>query len=147
MRVQIKFPDQGLTKQSHKDECDINQIMQKYQATGVLAHIKTHEPSYGFATSDTYFESLQVVAQANTMFEELPSSVRKKFKNDPALFLDYVQDPENADSLRDMGLLNPEPDNPPKKAKKHADEPKKAPSATKKDDPGKKPAEEFDPSD
>ena len=30
----IKFAEQGLTKQSFRDECDINNIMRKFERTG-----------------------------------------------------------------------------------------------------------------
>ena len=35
----------------------------------------------------------------------LPSKIRKKFENDPKVFLDFVCNPENVDELRTMGLL------------------------------------------
>ena len=51
---------------------------------------------------------METVTKANTMFEELPSRARAKFNNSPEQFLEYVQNPDNQESLHDMGLLDPE---------------------------------------
>lgn len=96
----------SLTKQSFKQECDINNIMAKYQRTGAITHVKNNKAMYGFASSDSFTESMNIVATAQTMFNELPSSIRSKFKNDPARFLDFVQDEANADELVALGLAN-----------------------------------------
>ena len=39
----------SMTKQSFKDECDINKIMAKFQKTGAIEHYAKHAPSYGDA--------------------------------------------------------------------------------------------------
>ena len=96
----------SLTKQSFTDECDINSIMRKFQKTGALTHVSNHAENYGFATSEDFSSSMQLVAQATTMFEELPSSIRKQFNNEPGQFLDFVQDPANLEEMREMGLAN-----------------------------------------
>ncbi len=41
-RVQLEFAKTGRTKQSMRDECDINLIMKKYQKTGAIAHVNRH---------------------------------------------------------------------------------------------------------
>ena len=91
-------------KQSFKDECDINLIMARYQRTGAIDHVTKHQPNYGYATSMEFTEAMQTVAYGQTMFNELPSTIRTKFDNDAAQFLDYVQDPANEDQLADLGL-------------------------------------------
>jgi len=103
-RVSISFAKTGRTKQSHKKECDINQIMAKYQKTGVIDHVAKHSENYGFATSEDLHQSLNIIHTANEMFADLPSQARDKFDNDPAQFLDFVQDPDNKDQLYDLGL-------------------------------------------
>ncbi len=104
-RVQLSFPKQGRTKQSFKDECDINNIMAKYQKTGALAHVNKHAAEYGFATSNDFSESMRIVTQAQDMFDGLPSSIRNRFANDPAQFLDFVQDTNNEKEMQELGLL------------------------------------------
>ena len=99
----------SMTKQSFKDECNINKIMAKFQKTGALNHYMKFAPEYGDATQVDYADALNVVANANTMFEELPSSIRKKFDNDPAKFLEFVQDEKNAAEMEELGLKNSSP--------------------------------------
>lgn len=98
----------GRTKQSFKAECDINNIMAKYQKTGVLDFARKNEPRYGDCIGAEYNAAMLVVAGARSMFEALPSSTRAFFDNDPALFLDFVDDPANYSKMAAMGLLVPE---------------------------------------
>lgn len=110
--VGLDFPEPGMTKQAHKDESDINQIMAKYQRTGILAHAKNYSGEYGFATSDSFHDSLNIIQKAQNMFDALPSAIRTKFQNDPSQFLNFVQDPENAQELYDLGLSDIPPERP-----------------------------------
>lgn len=105
LAVTLNFPDPSLTKQSFKDECDINKIMARFQRTGVLDHVRKHQPEYGFASNADFTSSMQLVAQAQSMFEELPSSVRKRFDNSPGAFLDFVQDESNTAEMAELGLM------------------------------------------
>lgn len=94
------------TKQSFKTECDINEIMKKFQKSGAITHYASHAPSYGDTTGPQLAEAMNIVADAETMFEELPSAIRKKFANDPERFLEFVQDPNNLEEMRELGLAN-----------------------------------------
>lgn len=98
-------PRKSMTKQAHKEECDINSIMRKFQKTGALTHFAKHEGAYGFATSVDFTTACQIVAQGKSMFEELPSEIRGRFENDPAKFLEFVQNPENQEEMRELGLV------------------------------------------
>lgn len=100
--------DLGRTKQSMRDECDINKILARYQKTGVVQHVAKHQGEYGFATSADFHESMEVVLKAQTMFDELPAKVRLKFHNSPAEFLEFVQDSKNLEEMRKLGLAKPE---------------------------------------
>lgn len=83
------------TKQSFKEECDVNNIMRKYFRTGQLPELARREPKYGdFASVPDYQEALNTVLRAETIFQALPSSVRAECQNDPAVFLERVKDPE-----------------------------------------------------
>lgn len=94
----------GKTRQSMKDECDINVIMRKYTKTGIIDFVNNREPQFGDATGIDFQVAMDTVQEAQTMFGEMPASVRKKFNNDPALFLDFVSDPNNLDELYELGL-------------------------------------------
>jgi len=99
--------DENCAKQSFKDECDINKIMAKFQKTGVLNHYAKHAPSYQDIPALEYSDALNIIATADTMFEELPSETRKQFDNDPEKFLEFVNNPENLEEMREMGLAKP----------------------------------------
>lgn len=109
LKVSISFPaGTGRTKQSFKDECDINIIMAQYLKTGVVDFVNRHQARYGDVTGLEYQEAMQIVAESKTMFEELPSKIRQRFENDPAQFLDFVSDPSNASEAHSLGLLRPD---------------------------------------
>ena len=118
--VRVKFPKRTPTKQSFKDECDINNIMAKYQKTGALAHANRQTPQYGFASPHDFAESMRIVTEAQEMFADLPSSLRNKFANSPENYLAFVQDPANAKEMAELGLLT-------KEAAQRLSEPPKAP--------------------
>ena len=96
----------SLTKQSFKDECDLNKIMAKYQRTGVMTHVNNFGMKYGEVPALDFRQALHLVIDAQDEFDELPSEVRKRFANDPAEFLAFMEDPNNREEARLLGLLN-----------------------------------------
>ena len=109
-------PDEPGAKQSFKKECDINQIMAKYQKTGLINHFNERKPHYGFAPALEFKNALELISAADEQFSALPSSARKKFSNDPAEFLKFCENPDNRSEMALLGLLDPDaitPDSPP----------------------------------
>ena len=104
-RVSIKFKKRGRTKQEFKKQCDINEIVKRYQRTGALDHFAKHGGRYMDVTPTSFHEAMNIVVEAEQMFADLPSSLRARFENDPAEFLEFVQNPENQDEMRDLGLM------------------------------------------
>lgn len=100
----------SMTHQSHQKECDINQIMLRWQKTGVIDHANTYQGQYGDFSEvpNDYQEAMNRVINAQDMFMSLPSSIRKQFNNDPGQFLDFATDPKNADRMVELGLSAPE---------------------------------------
>lgn len=45
-RVSIDCGDQLITKQSHKEECDIYNILRQYNRTGIITYVQNARPSY-----------------------------------------------------------------------------------------------------
>ncbi len=102
-----------MTKQSEAPACDINNLMSKYEKTGILEHVKNHPGDYvDMVGAPSYHAAMTLVAEAQSSFEELPSGVRKRFANEPALFLAFAENPSNQDEMREMGLL-PKAPTPP----------------------------------
>ncbi len=104
-RSQINFDqDKKQTESHHAESCDVNCIINRFKKTGVLEHRNTHRGTYGFASSQTFQDAMQIVAQGNSLFSELPSEIRDKFNHDPAQFLEFVQDEKNAPEMVELGL-------------------------------------------
>ena len=95
----------GLTEQAHKNETDVNYILKDYVRTGFIKHAKENQGKYDDISVQDFQEAMFIVAEANSMFEELPGQVRKEFKNDPSRFLEFVQNPNNAEKMQELGIL------------------------------------------
>jgi len=96
----------SMTKQAFKNDCDINNIMAKYQKKGVVEHFNTNQARYGFAPSSDYRESIELVREAEQLFAGLPSKLRRKFKESPQEFLTFCENPDNRSEMAFLGLLN-----------------------------------------
>lgn len=111
-RVSFSTGTQLITKQSHKSECDINNILSQFKRTGIINHITSSTPNYSDLPSDLDFqEALNIQIQADAAFDALPSVVRRYFDNDPSGLLQALGDPEQHPKLRELGILR-EPDAP-----------------------------------
>lgn len=107
-RVGFSCGDEVITKQAMKAECDIHNILRQYQRTGIITHITQRQARYMDLPDELDFQAAQnTIIQAEAAFASLPAKVRDSFDNDPAAFLAAVQDPEQADKLRDLGVLKP----------------------------------------
>jgi len=98
----------SMTQQSFAESCDINNIMAKYQKTGVVDHVAKFNANYHDCSSLTFTESQMIIASAQNMFNELPAAARKAFNNQPAEFLDFVDNLDEdtaAAELHALGLL------------------------------------------
>lgn len=97
------------TKQSFKQECDVNTLLKKYRKTGLLEHVNMYQGRYeNLSDPVDYQTALNLVLSATAAFDSLPSQVRKQFSNSPHEFLTFVNNPENESAMRDLGLLPPE---------------------------------------
>jgi len=96
---------EGLTEQSHKDQCDINQILADYTRTGFMRHAKENKGRYDDVSAVDFQKSMETVANVKSLFENLPSEIRKEFGQNPSNFLNYVQDPSNGSELAARGIL------------------------------------------
>lgn len=104
-RYVTELSTDGGAKQAFKDECDINNILQRYQKTGVLEHVARRKPQWGDVPAVDFQRAMEIVAEGNSMFEELPGSIRARFNNDPAEFLQFMQDEDNLAEARELGLI------------------------------------------
>lgn len=105
-RVQTIIEGTSRTKQAHKDECDINNILRKYQKTGMISHVNKIKGKYGdFSNITNYQDAYLAIEQAHENFMGLPASIREKFQNDPSQLLEFVQDSKNYDEAVKIGII------------------------------------------
>lgn len=112
--IQSKEDEICRTEQHHKQACDINHILKRYDRDGVITHVTQAKAMYGdFSEINEYQESLNLVIKSKESFMELPSAIRQRFHNDPGEFLEFVTDPSNLDQMIEMGLaeapIDPQP--------------------------------------
>lgn len=113
-RVSFDCGDRLITKQAHKDECDIHNILRQYQRTGIINHVAAARAQYGDLPDPIDFQEAQhKLMAASTAFASLPSAVRDHFGNDPAQFLSAFLDPKQDEYLRSVGLIDPIQGAPP----------------------------------
>ena len=94
------------TEQHHKETCDINNIVKKYDREGLLSHVTEAEGTYGDVSGLEFKEALDMVIGMQATMDELPSHIRKYFKNDPRLFLEFMENPDNREKAIELGLIN-----------------------------------------
>lgn len=102
----ITFNDPSMAQQHFKDECDVNNILRKYESTGLVTHVANGTPSYGDFSSVLEFQQAQnILIEAQDAFEALPASLRKRFDNDPAVMLEFIENPDNREEAEKLGLV------------------------------------------
>lgn len=104
--VGLEFNEPSMTEQHFKDECDINNIIAQYEATGVMPQ-GDRKPMFGDFDKfpQDLMSSRQMFDEATARFMELPSRLRKQFDNDPTKLLGWLQDPSNYEQAVEYGLL------------------------------------------
>lgn len=101
------------TKQSFRDECDINRIVPNFQAKGTVPPMANGKPSYGdFTNATDYQEAMNQVIAADRSFYELPAAIRSRMQNSPAFLLDFLADPANQEEAVTLGLADAPPKPP-----------------------------------
>ena len=108
-RVAIDFSKSpSKTRQSEAKECDINNIIQKWEKSGLVGHINTLTPQYIDATGiPDYQSALDLVIEAQSRFSSLPARVRDRFMNDPGRLLAFLADESNTAEAVSLGLVEP----------------------------------------
>jgi phage internal scaffolding protein len=108
----IKCEEPTMTKQSHKDECDVNLILKRYDKNNVLTHMNKAKPFYADTTAIDLQQAIDTVDKAKAMFDELPSKIRNRFQGNPAALLDFLHNPANEREAVEIGLLEMPPQPP-----------------------------------
>lgn len=105
-------PDEGRTQQQFAEECDINTIVKRFGLTGQLPTNLAMPLSGDFAEATDFHSAMNLVAQAQAEFMQLPAEVRARFKNDPGAVVEFLDDPANRDEAIKLGLVAAPPEVP-----------------------------------
>ncbi len=97
--IQPTYKD-GRTKQSFKDETDINKILSRAQKAGTMSHLEKYEGTYGDFSDFDFLDATIQLTKGREVFDALPSELRMEFGQSPAAFFAYVNDPANVDELK-----------------------------------------------
>jgi len=114
LRIRSLNEEPTRTDQTQKEQCDVKNIMKKYgnKLSNVPDPIKGLQGDFSEIPS---FQQMQdILNQASTTFNSLPSKLRKRFDNDPAEMVKFLEDPNNNEEAVSLGLkikppLPPEP--------------------------------------
>jgi hypothetical protein len=98
---------ESLTEQSHKESCDINNIITAATSNPMLLADPAPDRKIfrDFSSGDNYLELQNQLCEAQSTFNDLPSDVRHYFENDPAKVINFISDPNNALEAHEMGLI------------------------------------------
>lgn len=126
------------TKQSERDACDINKMMDTFQQTGYFPPDNGGMMYGDFSTMETFDEVLRIVSEAQSQFHSMPAAVRAAFDNDPAKFLGAIEsaerDPKVASELVKLGILELRPETAAQKLDKIVENTKPQPPKKKSKD-------------
>lgn len=96
------------TQQQFKNDVNVNNIMKKYHRTREITHLNSRQGKYAdISTAQDYFDSMNVISNATSAFNQLPSDIRKRFHNDPGALLEFIHNPENYDEAVKLGIFTP----------------------------------------
>ncbi len=114
-RIALELSSESNVEQSHVNECNINDIIARYNKSGLFPQ-RSGTPTYGDFTGATDFHDAQNrIVEAKNQFMELPADIRALFDNDPGQLLEFVLDADNKAEAVELGLLpkdasEPEPE-------------------------------------
>jgi len=103
----VACEEPSLAQQHFRDECDINNILRQFNITGLLPEAPL-SPRYGdFTGIHDYHTALNAVIAAEDGFMSLPADLRAKFRNDPEMLINFLDNPSNKDEAIKLGLIDP----------------------------------------
>ncbi len=92
------------TKQSMKDECDVNLIVAQFTKTGFMSHVSQGLPTYVDVSELTdYRSAIEHVRSVELYFAGLPAKVRSQFENDAVSFMEYLDGGASEEDLKALG--------------------------------------------
>ncbi len=95
-----KYKLHGRTKQSQKNECDINKLLERSARQGGLSHLDKYQAKYGDYSKYDFEEHTKKIAEMASCFEQLPAETKREFNQSPDEYFAFVTNPQNVDDLK-----------------------------------------------
>nr|UXQ87947.1 MAG: internal scaffolding protein [Microvirus sp.] len=93
----------GRTKQEFKEESEINYILDKWM-NGQPPQLRPLD--YGDYSSNLDFqEAMEIITKTKEQFAGLPAKIRDRFGNDEKQMLHFLEDNDNLEEARKLGLV------------------------------------------
>lgn len=93
------------TDPSQADDCDINNIMRKFRKTGQVTHLNNANGFFADVSEMTNLHEAMIKAKnAEDAFLLYPADLRKKFNNNYANLVTFLNDPSNDEDAIELGL-------------------------------------------
>lgn len=103
----------GLTKQSFREQVNINKIVAGFEKTGMVNNLSGRQPFYGDVSEiKDYATALNMVNEAESLFMSMSPKIREKFENDPAKMIAFLGDSKNLDEAVSLGMAVKRPVEP-----------------------------------
>lgn len=114
----ISCPEPTLAQQHFAEDADINNIVERYQRTGLLvdpAQVnESRRAIYGdFTNAPDFYAAQAAILKAEEAFLQLPPKLRLRFNNNPAELIDFLDSPDNLKEAVELGLVQSKPVDPP----------------------------------
>lgn len=106
-RVVSENNEPTMTKQALAENLNVNNIIKRYNQTGILQKAHDFEGVYGEFTSYDLREAMDKTYKAEELFLNVPSNIRAQFGNDAGAFIDFATNEKNIQQMRDWGLAKP----------------------------------------
>ena len=106
----IVCPEESMALQSAEEESNINTIVRRFGISGELPNDLRMPKSGDFTGAPDFHTAMNLVRQAQEEFVRVPADIRARFNNDPARFMDFIEDGSNYDEALKLGLVNKRPD-------------------------------------
>ena len=97
-----------VTEQSHKNQCDVNNIIKKYNKNGLISHVSSMKAEFGDVPLVDYKEMQDRLVKMQGEFSKLPGEVKKRFGNSPFNLIAFMEDAGNREEAIKLGLISPQ---------------------------------------
>jgi len=101
-KILTKTSTNTKVEQHHRTE--IKKMVQEVESRGLLRANTVFNGELDDYPSYDFQEAQFMMAKARSTFEQMPSQLRKKFENNPAKFMDFANNPQNAQEMVELGL-------------------------------------------